>query len=134
MLHAPEALPQVAVMRKPRDAGEVVHAVARGVTCGLTVDQKMRGVVVKALHPCAFGGRMAGCFPFVGGGRMLHDTSNRASRKERQCDDLAPAFLLPSGANDKLADCGRVRPHSGFCWGFMAVNRLTVRCLITVLA
>ena len=47
MLHAAEALPQVAIMRKPRDAREVVHAVLRTVAGRFAIDQKMRGVVVK---------------------------------------------------------------------------------------
>lgn len=47
MLHAAEALPQVAVMRKPCDAGEVVHAVLRLMAGRFTIDQKMRGIVVK---------------------------------------------------------------------------------------
>lgn len=51
MLHAAEALPEVAIMRKPRDAGEIMYAVLRTVAGRFAIDQKMRGVVVKALHP-----------------------------------------------------------------------------------
>ncbi len=38
-------------MRKPRDAGEIMYAVLRTVAGRFAIDQKMRGVVVKALHP-----------------------------------------------------------------------------------
>ena len=51
MLHAAEAFTQVAVMLKPCDAGEVVYAVLRMMAGRFAIDQKMRGIVVKALHP-----------------------------------------------------------------------------------
>lgn len=71
MLHAAEALPQVAVMLKPCDAGEVMYAVLRTVAGRFTIDQKMRGVVVETLHPFAHGaGSMLLNFPFAMGGSI----------------------------------------------------------------
>lgn len=71
MLHAAEALPEVAIMRKPRDAGEIMYAVLRTVAGRFAIDQKMRGVVVKALHPFAHGaGSMLLNFPFAMGGSI----------------------------------------------------------------
>jgi hypothetical protein len=54
MFHAAHALPQVPVMREPHDAGQVVDSILRSSARSLSVDQKMRGVVMERLHPLDF--------------------------------------------------------------------------------
>lgn len=67
--HAAHTFSDVAVMREPDDAGELMHAVGCCCACGLTVGQEVCRIVMQRLHPLAFVRCMACCmsilFPFA---------------------------------------------------------------------